>query len=239
MAKRRLLVGGDSFAQFDPGDRQYAPYTHWCKRVADHVGMESINIAHAGHDLSTTVYSVVRELICGTAEYSHLIFFVTSFFRNTERQVPIHVDKINDVMYDITEEWQNKSLREVYRDNPLILSDLKPLSIHHCTDEEREKYGSKLNQFYYNDKLALLMYLKLLCDKRNMKIMLVDMFRNPLLTDSFITSIFDTYDISPVEEEHKFNRFEPGMGHYPSHFVDKNHNHIYDHFMKEKYEWIK
>ena len=93
----KLLVGGDSFAEFPKqsynyvekrefidwpssgkgsGFRQYLNYKHWCQQLDNN----AVSVGIGGADISITTFVTIQQLM--TNEYSHCIFFVTEFYRD-------------------------------------------------------------------------------------------------------------------------------------------------------------
>lgn len=93
----KLLVGGDSFAQFPDhsfqcietrpyidypesnlgkGFRQNLLFKHWCQ----HLDEDAVSVGIGGADISTTSFVTLQELMSGN--YTHCIFFVTNFYRD-------------------------------------------------------------------------------------------------------------------------------------------------------------
>ena len=93
----KLLVGGDSFAEFPKqsydteitedfkdypdspkgkGFRQDLNYNHWCQ-LLDH---DAVSVGIGGADISITTLVTIQQLM--TLEFTHCIFFVTDFYRD-------------------------------------------------------------------------------------------------------------------------------------------------------------
>ena len=93
----KLLVGGDSFAEFPKqsynvdikkdyidfpssgkgeGFRQNLNYNHWCQ-ILDH---NAVSVGIGGADISITTFVTIQQLM--TLEFTHCIFFVTDFYRD-------------------------------------------------------------------------------------------------------------------------------------------------------------
>ena len=96
----KLLVGGDSFAEFS-GFRNHfyqmdssvrvrnhhpsrpninEKFDHWCEIVAGHYNGTAISHGLGGHDISSTCYITMQKIL-NDESFTHVIFFVTDFLR--------------------------------------------------------------------------------------------------------------------------------------------------------------
>lgn len=204
----KLLVGGDSFAEFPDhfydyvetkdyldfpdsekgkGFRQDLNFKHWCQ-ILD---QDAVSVGITGADISVTSFVTIQELM--TQKFTHCIFFVTDFYRDT-----IEINKKQPI--DSTEFAQNTDFDSVYKNRKFIKNIrwsswedeeadktsekvYKRLrsSIWHETDEFIGKHKPGIMQYlryhadfkYIHDRLSNLMFLKKYCDDNNIGICFV------------------------------------------------------------------
>ena len=201
----KLLVGGDSFAEFliafmtmETKDYQTfllkkekvlgkIPIKHWCQ-ILD---QDAVSVGITGADISVTSFVTIQELM--TQKFTHCIFFVTDFYRDT-----IEINKKQPI--DSTEFAQNTDFDSVYKNRKFIKNIrwsswedeeadktsekvYKKLrsSIWHETDEFIGKHKPGIMQYlryhadfkYIHDRLSNLMFLKKYCDDNNIGICFV------------------------------------------------------------------
>lgn len=216
----KLLVGGDSFAQFpshwykctQTDSTQIYPsstrgegftvvydYPHWAEIVTAKYNGTSKSVGIGAGDISTTVAVTVQELLKG--EYTHCIFSVTHFSRdcvqiagNSALDKHFRADAIT-----MSEFYNNEIVDEhigrTYHGSNYLLTGAHWF---HSTDEIKGPAKDKIDLYfdchsdfkYIQDRIANLAYLQLICDQRNIKLV----FSCPFYGANFAESGADVFE---------------------------------------------
>lgn len=126
----KLLVAGDSFAEFsgfrnhfsiiDPSsynrsEKKYPEkFDHWCELLANLHEGTAISHGLGAHDVSSTSFIALQQILKG--DYTHVIFFVSDFFREMTNANIYHE---SDWLYRAVEVANYNPLSKFYTEHEL------------------------------------------------------------------------------------------------------------------------
>ena len=172
--KPRLLVGGDSFAEFhsyttDPRDLQQrwckieqdrprcerhtwdGRSRHWCEQWAERVGCEVRSVGYGGSSNDMAANMTVRALLEGA--YTHLVYYITDVNRTVKRDTS-HLasgDRAWDARDYIDRRWRAHNAW-MYKD---IHTSLLPEEMPVCTGGDYTSLSGKYSKQYVQGAMNL------------------------------------------------------------------------------------
>jgi len=240
-----LLVGGDSFGRFDEQN------LHWAKIISNG---KAKSVAIGGRDISTTSYATMQELYKGN--YTHCIFFITSFGRigmqtNKQNEIDI-VDKV--IVKTPTEDYSKPTINDkspywsmnihggtMHKVGGLSFFNEEILMENLQENSNADFLFKSIPDFAFtHDRLGNLALIKNYCQIHNIKLI-------------FATNFQDTEWRKAVKEFLDINLFDLGQLEHlgpailhdsiifqtlPSHYNTKQHKEFAELFNKEFVNWI-
>lgn len=239
----KLLVGGDSFAQFPNGER-YQGYAipnktdlHWTQLLQK----DAISVGIGAGDLYSTSYVTTQKILQDNS-ISHCIFFITDVSRDIIQTKENTVDKLVNNLY------KPFSIENCFTDyiDPHVSKHNEPMSKYMFFDGDFSKSEYFIPYFkihadfkHLHTKLSVLSLLKTLCDRKNVKLIFVMPF-DILEVQNNITyftgvPVFNLLEIFPNLQE-LLNSYE--ALNTTSHFSSDMHLKTANHFQNVFPNWL-
>ena len=235
-----LLVAGDSFAacSFDPFHRDEVDiHTSWAERLASHNNMNVVCSSHPGWNLPHCVSFTIQQIF-DNPNISHCVFFTTDLLRNEilknpadSRNMQYYVnfrsaDSLHDALHTIdgTKEDHSTVFSNNIFDNP---------------DAYQSGTTIPINQLI-TGALGALLFLKSVCDKHNVKLMLLH-WSSPEIYQEFCENYLDqcvsiNYNFLYDYREDRHLLYSPEV---IGHLTDTEHEKIYKYMEQHYLEWLK
>lgn len=249
---KKLLVGGDSFGEFPRYEYLYmeandefryrtqgsdpsinytysTDYPHWCELLATRMGTTAESYALPGRDISSTTFSVTKQLL--TKEYSHMVFFVTSFLRESiqlpEGALIDKLEKLNELSDTSLADYFN--CRQLHSDDSYLI-DMNNTDGHHF----EQTYKHLTTHFgVVHDRLSNLIALYSLAKSLGVKPMFVIQWPNKGFIELLEDVIGDPcYFKTGLPDECNSDNFKYYNA-IRSHLYEKDHENILNEFLQQ------
>lgn len=257
----RLLVGGDSFAQRPRSNDEFnsALENHWCDLLAAHYQFEVDFVGLGGGDICTTSLRTIQHLIKKPSAYTHCIFFITDWYRDSIATSCLTTDHSYPKI-------SGNNLISFYNEIPMDPTLFGRLSISDknkyrfigpfVTDVNNEAHlphilnymKMKTDYSYIHNNLSNLSLLSTIANQHNIKLMFVEVFfsrdeslqnDNLFKTVVYNTPVFNYFDLMDTNVGDFYR--QPENVQYksvPSHHGAEQHKEIFNIFNKQYPNWF-
>jgi len=243
----KLLVGGDSFAQFPNGEwyksfaESHITDKHWCQLI----DKNAVSIGYGAGDIYTTSFVTIQRILQDTS-FTHCIFFITSVDRdiiqtNSRRHTDIAVRTTHNNFID---NYENNFADSGVAKTDTEYSNYKFVNFENIFKNEENDivkgYFHTSAEFKnLHTKLSCLSLIKTFCDRNNIKLLFVAPFE-----DANIQEQYNFFTNTPVFDfrHADINWFEflesKECNNYTSHLTNDMHLTVANHFHKIYPNWL-
>ena len=261
---KKLLVTGDSFGQFPRGQEHRTFYgirplenpsdhDHWCELWAKDAGMEPVNHAVGGANISSTSFIAMQELLAN--DYDTCVFHVSHHSRTLNYQPSSYaewkeklfpmmdynpgLDWIYDPeLYSLhSPEFTDRRSGETHRLPRLIQSQINSFAKNPDFDDTTNNndityWTHKAPYSYIHDSVTAVLALRAFCESKGVDLILVNNFGvDTCMAINALGIDMDYFNVTELERKYGFG----ARGGMNSHYNQAEHELIYSEFC----EWQK